>query len=75
MVCIMFIKPSHALPRFWQGIELSDTWFGIALKVVRATLKQKIISSPNDQSAVVLYGTVGDSCGPCTGRKCLCMLT
>lgn len=49
------------LPYISQGIEPTDTWFGIALKVVRATLKQKIISSPNDQSAVVLYGTVGDS--------------
>lgn len=41
-----------------QGIEKSDTWFGIALKVVRAMLKKKIISSPNDQTAVILYGTV-----------------
>lgn len=42
-----------------QGIEKSDTWFGIALKVVQSLLKQKIISSPDDQTAVIFYGTVG----------------
>lgn len=41
-----------------QGIEKSDTWFGIAMKVVRSMLKLKIISSPNDQTAVIFYGTV-----------------
>ncbi len=41
-----------------QGIKKGDTWFGIALKVVRALLKRKIISSPNDQTAVIFYGTV-----------------
>ena len=35
-----------------------DTWLEVAIKVVREVLKMRIISSDNDQLAVVFYGTV-----------------
>ncbi len=39
------------------------SWFDAALKTTREILKSRIISSDNDQLAVVFYGTVG----PCYG--------
>ena len=41
-----------------QGFEAKDTWFSIAIKIVKAHLKSYIISSSADQAAVILYGTV-----------------
>ncbi len=35
------------------------SWFDAALKTTREILKSRIISSDNDQLAVVFYGTVG----------------
>lgn len=40
-----------------DGIDPKDTWIGIALKVVKAITKTKIIGSPSDQTAVLFYGT------------------
>lgn len=39
----------------------NDTWLDVAIKVVREVLKMRIISSDNDQLAVVFYGTVKHS--------------
>ena len=36
-----------------------DSWFDAAIKTTREILKARIISSDNDQLAVVFYGTVG----------------
>ncbi len=38
------------------------SWFDAALKTTREILKSRIISSDNDQLAVVFYGTVGPCC-------------
>lgn len=36
----------------------NNSWLEVAIKVVREVLKMRIISSDNDQLAVVFYGTV-----------------
>lgn len=42
-----------------------DTWFDAAIKTTREILKARIISSDNDQLAVVFYGTVGPNSSTC----------
>lgn len=40
-----------------QGVYRESTWFSVALQIVAAELKRRIISSPKDETAVILYGT------------------
>ena len=40
-----------------QGVYQESTWFSVALQIVAADLKRRIISSPKDEIAVILYGT------------------
>ena len=41
-----------------QGFNKDDTWFSICIKIIKAIMKNRIIGSPTDQIAVILYGTV-----------------
>lgn len=48
----------------------NNSWLEVAIKVVREVLKMRIISSDNDQLAVVFYGTVRQ-CSLQFGLGCL----
>mmetsp|Transcript_10790 Transcript_10790/g.32395 ORF Transcript_10790/g.32395 Transcript_10790/m.32395 type:complete len:646 (-) Transcript_10790:2779-4716(-) len=41
----------------FEGVYPDSTWFSVALQIVAAELKRRIISSPKDETAVILYGT------------------
>eukprot|EP00884_Botryococcus_braunii_P020491 jgi/Botrbrau1/7125/Bobra.0143s0005.1 len=40
-----------------QGISPKDTWFDVAVKIARETIKSHIIGSASDKMAVIFYGT------------------
>ena len=43
-----------------QGFAETDTWLSIAIKIIKAAMKGRIIGSASDKMSIILFGTVSN---------------